>query len=140
MTPSGYQRLIEHEGCIYHAYPDSLGYLTIGYGHCVDERKGCGISDKVARILLDDDIAKWTAYARGAFEWFDALDEVRQDVIVMLCFNMGNNVKTFKLMLDAIKWKNWDEAAFQLANSDWGRQVGITRKRELCNALKTGRW
>ncbi len=141
MTPQGYSKLIEFEGEKFSAYPDTLGYLTIGIGHCVDERKGCGISQHISRELYEDDLARFTATARSHFDWFDALDPVRQDVIVMLLFNLGAaGLHTFKLLLKAFGEHNWHEAAFQLANSLWGRQVGNERKKEMCNAVEFGRW
>ena len=141
MTPEGYLKLLEHEGEVFHAYKDSLGYLTIGVGHCIDERKGCGITKDISRRMLDDDIARATAGCRGAFNWFDELTPARQDVLVMLAFNMGlNGLKTFRLMTTALEEKRWSEAAYQLANSLWGRQVGLDRKRSLCDALESGKW
>src|ERR1043166_4810091 len=141
MTPQGYRKLIEFEGERFSAYQDSLGYTTIGIGHCIDERKGAGISQNISRRLFDDDIAKFTATARANFEWFDALDQVRQDVIVMLLFNMGlHGLHGFHLMLKAYGEHAWHEAAFQLANSLWGRQVSLDRKREMCNAIERGQW
>jgi GH24 family phage-related lysozyme (muramidase) len=89
MTPEGENLLIEHEGEILSAYQDSLGYWTIGVGHLIDKRRGGGITQKISRLLLEDDIAHATASARASFDWIDQLDPVRQDVIVMLTFNMG---------------------------------------------------
>ena len=141
MTPEGYSKLIGFEGEQYSAYQDSGGYWTIGIGHCIDERKGCGISQHVSREMFEDDLARFTAAARANFEWFDALDPVRQDVVVMLLFNLGaSGLNTFHLMIKAIHDHAWHEAAFQLANSLWGRQVGFERKKETCAALELGRW
>jgi GH24 family phage-related lysozyme (muramidase) len=141
MTPQGYSKLIEFEGEQFSAYPDSLGFWTIGIGHCIDERKGCGISQNISRRIFEDDLARFTATARANFEWFDALDPVRQDVIVMLLFNLGaSGLHTFHLLLKAYGEHAWHEAAFQLANSLWGRQVGAERKREMCNAIEQGKW
>lgn len=146
MTPEGQARLIEHENEILYAYPDSKGFWTIGIGHLIDVRKGGAIPQRISRLLFEDDVARFTATARANLDWFDALDPVRQDVVVMLLFNMGLGddrigFRSFKLMIQAIKDKNWHEAAFQLANSDWARKdVGKDRKVALCNALETGRW
>ena len=64
VTPEGQARLIEHEGEILHAYPDSEGWLTIGIGHLIDKRKGGAISQRVSRLLFEDDIALATAQDR----------------------------------------------------------------------------
>lgn len=141
MTPEGYNKLIEFEGEKFSAYTDSLGYLSVGIGHCIDERKGCGISADISRQLFEGDIAKFTATARGSFEFFDKLDPVRQDVIVMLCFQLGaKGLHSFNLLLKAIGDHAWHAAAFELANSLWGRQVGFERKQQMCSAIELGRW
>ena len=138
MTPQGYSKLIDFEGEVFHAYPDALGYLTIGIGHCIDERKGCGISQNISRRLFEDDLARFTATARAMFDWFDRLDPVRQDVIVMLLFDPG--VSGLSGMLTAFGEHAWHEAAFQLANSAWGRKIDNERKKEMCAAIEYGRW
>jgi len=141
MTPRGEQKLIEHEGECLSAYQDSEGWWTIGIGHLIDARKGGRITKRASRILFDDDVAFYTASARANFPWIDHLDAVRQDVIVMLCFNMGvEGLKTFHLMIAAIEQEQWDQAAFELFNSLWARQVQPNRRDELCNALETGKW
>lgn len=140
MTEQGKNKLIEHEGEVLYVYKDSLGYDTLGVGHCVDKRKG-GISKKISEIIFDDDLAIATSEARRAFPWFEDLDAVRQDVIEMLVFNMGiGNLGGFRLMIDAIKRKDWAAAAWELNNSLWARQVQKERKIDLCNALESGVW
>ena len=138
MTPEGYSKLIDFEGERFSAYQDSLGYWTVGIGHCIDERKGCGISQNISRRLFEDDLARFTATARCSFDWFDALDPVRQDVIVMLLFDPG--VSGLNAMLNAFGEHAWHEAAFQLANSTWGRKIDNDRKKEMCSAIEYGRW
>ena len=141
MTPEGQARLIIHEGEILHVYQDSEGFWTLGIGHLVDPRKGGGIPQRVSRILFEDDVNIATVHARIAFPWFDALDPVRQDVIVNLIFNMGiGGVKEFKLMLDAIERQDWQVAAYELFNSKWRVQVKERRANDLCRALERGVW
>ncbi len=141
MTPEGETRLIEHEGERLSAYADSRGFLTIGIGHCIDARVNGAITQRVSRELFEDDVARCTASARANFEWVDQLDPVRQDVIVMLVFNMGvGGVKGFKKMIEAIKQQNWTQAAWELSNSQWALQVQKQRRVELCDALEKGEW
>ena len=141
MTPEGKAILLREEGEKLYAYPDTEGYLTIGCGHLIDERRGGGITQQVSRMLFDDDIARATAQCRSHFDWFDHLDPVRQDVIVNLVFNMGlAGFSTFRRMINDIIAKDWHDAAWQLANSHWGRQVSVERKSELSYALEKGRW
>lgn len=138
MTPEGYSKLVEFEGEQFSAHPDAQGFLIIGINHCIDERKGAGISQHVSRELFEDDLARLTATARCNYSWFDHLDAVRQDVIVMLLFDPG--MATLHDFLKAIGEHAWHEAAFQLANSNWGRQIDNERKKEMCMAVELGRW
>ena len=142
MTPEGENRLIGHEGEVLHAYEDTEGLLTIGIGHLIDPKRGGGITQQISRLMFEEDINVATVRARIAFShWFDRLDPVRQDVIVMLVFNMGvEGVKKFKLMLAAIEAEDWSKAAYELWNSQWRMQVGNKRARDLTTALEKGSW
>lgn len=141
MTSQGYSKLLEHEGEKLFAYQDSLGFWTIGVGHLIDRRKGGSITQQVSRLLLEDDIARFMASCRVEFAWFDALDPVRQDVVVNLAFNLGiEGLKGFVLMIKAIEQQNWQAAAFELFNSQWRQQVQKTRVDDLVMALETGKW
>lgn len=140
MTPNLKDMLIRHEGIRLHGYQDSLGLWTIGIGRLIDQRKGGGISQDEALYLLKNDIERCVAEARKAFDWFDTLDDVRQDAIVSLIFNMGiAGVKGFSKMLTAIQLKDWETAAFELLNSKWREQVKETRAKELAGMLRTGK-
>lgn len=141
MTDAGIARLFRHEGEVLHAYTDSEGFLSIGIGHLIDERRGGGITQRISRVIFEDDISGKTIDARNAFPWFEGLDPVRQDVIVNLCFNLGvAGLSKFHLMIGHIVSHNWVGAAYELSNSLWGRQVQKDRKDELCDALEHGRW
>lgn len=141
MTGHGYCLLIEHEGEVLHAYQDSETYWTIGVGHLIDARKGGGIKQQFSRMLLDDDINDATIAANNNFYWFKNLNAVRQDVIVMLIFNMGlAGFKTFKRMIEAIEREDWPLVAWELSNSTWKTQVQKERHDALTGALEKGRW
>jgi lysozyme len=45
-------RLIADEDEVLHAYQDHLGFLTIGIGVLIDERKGDGIAQEESRYLF----------------------------------------------------------------------------------------
>ena len=49
---------------------------------------------------------------------FDELDEVRQRVLVQLCFNLGNRILGFKKMIAALNAKNYTLAAAFDVNID----------------------
>lgn len=138
VTPEGLAHLKDHEGFRSKPYLDTVGKTSIGYGRNLSD---VGISQREADFLLTDDIEKATAQCRSAFDWFDALDSVRQDAVVNLVFNMGlEGLKTFHLFLAAMANKDWPQAAFQLWNSAWSRQVQKSRVDEITAAIEYGVW
>lgn len=138
MTPDGIAKLKEMEGLRLKPYLDTVGKTTIGYGRNLSD---VGISEHEAAILLNNDIERATAQCRATFDWFDALDATRQDAIVNLAFNMGiNGLKGFSKMLDAISRQDWKQAALELADSKWAKQVGSNRRDDLMDALELGIW
>jgi lysozyme len=137
MTPEGIVKLKNHEGLRLKPYTDTVGKLSIGYGRNLDD---VGISYDEATVMLDTDLNRNTALARR-LDWFDSLDPVRQDIVVMLIFSMGiGGFSTFHNMIQAIKDRNWSVAAYELSNSKWATQVQKERKYALTNALEKGEW
>lgn len=134
------RRIIEDEGEVLHVYPDSLGFSTIGVGRLIDPRKGGGISHDESRYLLRNDIASKTAQCERRFEWFVALDDVRQGVIICMAFQLGvNGVANFKKMIAAIEDRDYAEAATEMLNSGWHKQTP-ERCERMARMMKTGVW
>lgn len=131
---------IKHEGRVfkegYHKpYKDSVGKLTIGYGRNITDR---GITEDEALLLLHNDIQQTVNELRKKYYWFDSLDEVRQEVIVNMAFNMG--VPTFSQFVNTISYieeGKFDLAAANMLKSKWSRQVGI-RATELAREMASG--
>lgn len=135
------QRITEHEGKKQFVYKDSLGYYTVGIGRCLDQRiDGAGLSDEEIQYLLSNDIAKAKAELQH-YTWYQILDEVRRGVLIELCFNMGlSHLLTFKEMLVALSTLDYEDAAKELLDSLWAKQVGINRSQDLANRLRTGKY
>jgi lysozyme len=116
-------------------YLDTRGFLTIGYGFCVD----MGISEYAAEKLLEAQLEEAETDAEGAFKWYYTLDDVRRSVIAELVFNMGlSHLLGFTKMLDACTREAWDEAANELLHSAWFGQVGNRRGLQLARLLRDG--
>lgn len=114
-------------------YTDTRGFLTIGYGFNVD----AGISEYAAAHLLQAQLDEAETDV-GNFDWYHALDGVRQSVLVELAFNMGiKKLQGFHNMLSACKAQDWNAAAAELQNSAWFTQVG-TRGPQLVRLLRDG--
>lgn len=118
-------------------YQDSRGIWTVGYGHNLQD--GLPLSDGAMQQILDDDLADAETRCRR-FPWFEALDDVRQAVIVMLAFNVGlGGLGTFRLMLGALVNGDYATAADEMEDSDWAKQVH-ERSTRLATMMRTGRW
>src|SRR5258706_14343072 len=79
-------RLVLEEDLRLQLYTDTVGKLTIGVGRNLTDN---GISRDEAILMLDNDIRKAFNDCYKAFTWFHFLDDVRQEVILDMTFNMG---------------------------------------------------
>jgi len=124
-------RLRLEEGEVLHAYQDSLGWWTIGVGHLIDGRKGGSIPPEVSDALLERDLARFEALLDGGIPWWRQLDDVRQQVVMDLTFNMGwapgvaGGFDDFTNTLAALRGARWADAAAGLRKSLWNWQVGL---------------
>lgn len=134
-----FKMLKEHEGFVPHAYQDSLGYWTIGYGRLIDKQKGGGISRFEAHELLDNDVRETMRSLDEHLPWWRSLDEARQVAIVDMAFNLGvQGLMGFRNMLMALEQGQWQMAAQEALNSLWAKQVG-QRANEIAKILVDGR-
>ncbi len=78
--------LQRHEGLRLRPYRDSTGKLTIGVGRNLDS---VGLSEAEAYHLLDNDIDAAVNALTAVLPVFAALDDVRQEVLIDMCFNEG---------------------------------------------------
>jgi lysozyme len=134
-----------HEGLRLNAYDDAtgktlqrgdtlIGNLTIGIGRNLSSN---GLTRREVAGLLRNDIQSARKKARR-YKWFEALNEVRQSVILSLLFNMGS-IDSFKKMRAAISVKNYELASIELLDSRYAEQVG-DRAIVLAGYLRTGSW
>ena len=132
--------LKREEGCVLHAYPDSLGFLTIGVGRLIDKRKGGGISQAEADYLLDNDIDKARKQVDKALPWAPTLDSARYAVLVGMAFQLGlNGLLGFKNTLAMVEAGNYAGAAAGMLNSAWAKQTPARAKR-MAEQMRTGQW
>jgi lysozyme len=135
MTERLKQTLIRHEGIRLKPYRCTAGKLTIGVGRNLDD---VGISNDEALFLLDRDIEKCGVQLSTNLPWFKSLDEVRQDVLINMCFNIGiKGLLGFARTLNAIKDGRYGDAAKFMLESKWAEQVG-GRAVELSHLMETG--
>ena len=128
------------EGVKEYAYTDSEGYLTIGVGRLIDRTKGGKLSEDEIEYLLDNDIDRIQNQTIRAFHWYNDLNDVRQEVILNMVFNLGlNGFKNFKLMIKALERHDYEDASQEMVDSKWCLQVG-PRCIRLSEAMRLGEW
>jgi len=116
-------------------YKCPAGKLTIGYGRNIED---VGISKAEAEFMLDNDITSSVYLCRRMFPSFDTLDDVRQEVLVNMMFNMGDTAfSKFRKFKAAVEAKDWERAASEMENSRWYKQIG-KRGYELKMMMLTG--
>ncbi len=151
----GYAKALPNGDC--EAYPDPLSPLalaihdgepteglsgdpwTIGFG-----QTGPGIQHGTvwtrahAESALELSIAIATRALDADLPWWRNLDDVRQDVLANMCFNLGiGRLEGFHHTLAAVKAGNWQAAHEGMLASAWARQVG-DRAVRLAKQMLTG--
>lgn len=129
------RQLIHDEGLKLKPYRCTAGKLSIGVGRNLDDR---GITEPEALGLLENDIDFFSGQCRKAIPFFASLDDVRQEVLVNMAFNMGlATLLTFKNTLALIASGKYEEAADAMLHSKWATQVGDRAKR-LADMMREG--
>jgi lysozyme len=81
------------------------------------------ISQTTLETILTEDIETALAWLRAHLPWVLTLDDARCRVFVDMVFNMQSCILGFKHMLAAAEAGDWQEAAAQLMDSDYGRKT-----------------
>lgn len=114
--------LIREEGWKDKPYRCTAGYLTIGVGHNLD---ASGLCDEavLAQLKFDTDKAR-TGAQRIAIGWWENLDPVRQDVLVLMVFQLGEKgARQFTQTLTDISLGRYASAAERIRKSKWAAQT-----------------
>ena len=128
--------LQRHEGLRLKPYLCTADKLTIGYGRNLDDM---GISEDEALYLLQNDID--ACYSElNVFNWFQELDQVRQEALVDMRFNLGlPRFLSFKKMIARLIAKEYSQAAEEIINSLYAKQVG-DRANEIAYMIERGEY
>lgn len=122
------ERIQRHEGFRSVPYQDSLGFWTVGFGHCITKNECTnyqqGISTSDALILLEHDISVAQLAVRSELPWASNLNEVQQGILVEMCFQLGiNGLLQFKHMLQAAQNGDNDVVVSSMLASLWHKQT-----------------
>ena len=127
------EQLIIDKGFELFPYRCTAGKLTIGVGRNIQD---VGISKEEAEHLLENDIMKSIIDLKKIFENFENLPENVQYVLTNMRFQLGaGTFRKFKNFIKAIKAESFNEAARQMIDSRWYRQVP-NRANRLISIMK----
>ncbi len=138
-----YLQILGHEDSRPYPYKDTAGHLTIGIGYNLDDldnqkvlakmgynvkevRSGkIRLTEPVIRELYDTSVAKAT---KDANKWIPNLSEQPENVqkaVIDMSFNLGaTKLNGFVKTREALINKDYKEAAKQMMDSKWAKQVG----------------
>ena len=125
------------EGCVRKTYLCSEGHLTVGIGHLCQEGDpefwksiGTAVSEDRVDELFGKDIAWTMADCRDIVPKFDDMPREVRLILANMIFNMGRGrVLQFRKMLAAIDKRIWSQAADEMHDSKWRRQVPARAER-----------
>jgi lysozyme len=119
------------EGCKYEIYLDHLGLPTFGIGHLVIESDeeynqpvGTPITPDRVTECFNRDVETVLDDCERLYPDFDTLPEDVQLIIANMMFNMGRpRLSKFKGMKAGVDARDWQQAADEMVDSVWYRQV-----------------
>lgn len=129
------EQLIRDEGRRLKPYRDTLNILTIGVGRNLDD---VGLFPDEVDLMLENDI-RIRRNSLSRFDWFTALDEARQGVVINMSFMGIPRLLAFYKMIAALEVQDYERAADEMLDSKWRRQVG-DRATRLAQQMRSGEW
>lgn len=128
------EQLILHEGLRLKPYRCKAGKLTIGVGRNLEDK---GLTEQEALFLLRNDIDKAVTDLEK-HSWYIKLDPIRQKVLIDMAVNLGTNgLLQFERMIAALEKGDYENAAKEMQDSKWYRQVK-SRGVRLVEMMRTG--
>jgi lysozyme len=137
INAAGLKLIKEFEGRKLAAYRDSVGVLTIGYGHTSmagppDVTPGLKISQYEAEEILAHDLGKYELAVARAVKV--PLSDNQFAALVSLCFNIGPGAFAKSSLVRYLNARDYDEARAQFVR--WNKAgnplrvlAGLTRRR-----------
>ncbi len=131
----------KHEGSVtdkqgkHVAYPDSLGYQTIGYGHLMRGVEAPVMSQSAVDDLFNKDYLTHKSWAQK-MPGFNNFSDSQKAAIIDMTFNLGDGWwEEFPRFTKALNQGDTNKAAQELRSSLWAKQVG-PRADEVINLLQ----
>ena len=119
------------EGVKYEIYLDHLGLPTCGIGHLITEwdneygqEVGTPVAEERVNELFEKDLATTIDECKLIYSDFDVLPVKVQHIVANMMFNMGRpRLSRFHKMKKAVDNRDWFEAAYEMTDSKWAKQV-----------------
>ena len=138
------EELKQDEGVKNEVYLDHLGLPTCGIGHLITEwdaeynaEVGTPVAEERVNELFEKDLATTIDECKLIYNDFDVLPVKVQHIVANMMFNMGRpRLSRFHKMKKAIDNRDWYEAAYEMTDSKWAKQVP-NRAMRLVQEMKT---
>ena len=127
--------LIKHEGCRLYPYFDTSSppKITIGIGYNLSDR---GVDlEWVNKQFLSD--VNYFYDQLSKFDWWGQVSEDRQIILIDMAFMGWKRFLEFKEMIKALSIADYKQAAVEMLNSDWAKEVG-QRAQDLAQGMHSG--
>jgi lysozyme len=137
------------EGDVPFAYDDGdgspvrapVGYLTIGIGILVDERRGGGLTPYESAWLLNNRIEGYDSELATDYPWFLKLNEPRRAALLNMRHQLGRTgLAGFQRMLGCLRDERFAEAEQHALDSKWAREDSPDRAKRVARQLASGSW
>jgi lysozyme len=134
------ERIKTHEGFRNYCYKDSLGKLTVGWGHLCLEHENWDEDESYEIDVLEQYFEKdFQQAVAGAEELIGerAIPLKGKEVIIEMVFQLGKNgVRKFKKMWKAFDRRDFKCAAKEMLDSKWHQQTP-NRAKSLATIVET---
>ena len=140
------RQIMKHEGSKIEngrhvPYRCPSGKITIGYGRNLEDKK---LSEVEALMLLRNDISDAREDVMYCLSWYEiapwTVCNARMAALIDMAFCHGRRrLMKYERMFAAIKREDWDEAANELVDSQFGR-THLLRSGNLARQMREGRY
>lgn len=129
--------LIEHEGYKKFLYFDTAEppRATIGIGYNISER---GLSDDWINHQYLADVTYFYNQL-NEFPWYKDLNPDRQIILIDMSFMGWRRFLEFENMIQALSIHNYAQAAYEMLQSEWAKQVK-SRSAKLAQGMLSGEY
>lgn len=128
-------QLTTDEGRRKRVYTDTKGKVTAGVGRNLSDRD---FSEDEIDLMLHNDVQGALRDLDRNIPWWRLMSEDRQQALANMCFNMGiAKLLAFRKTLSLLQVGQYQQAAVEMLNSDWAKQVH-ERANRLSDMIRTG--